>query len=172
MTPYTILEHDGIAQAISEHALDYGIPASRIIMRLDAGWSVEQAITQPINCSAIPRPEDAEDQADDPYRNVYTSTFLEAAGANKSKFKHKRKHKPHKPKSNATRHTFNGESLTVREWSERTGISLAVLGGRLSGGWSIERALTQPVRRSPRRGGVVANRGDMAAGPARVSRAK
>jgi hypothetical protein len=49
MTPDTLLTFDGVEQPIAEHALDYGIPASRIIMRLVAGWSIENAITRPVS---------------------------------------------------------------------------------------------------------------------------
>ena len=42
--------------------------------------------------------------------------------------------------------TYNGETRTRKEWSEITGISVDVIWNRLSNGWSIERALTEPVR--------------------------
>lgn len=46
---------------------------------------------------------------------------------------------------------FNGERLTIREWSRRTGINREVLRRRVRIlGWSPERALTEPV---PQRGG-------------------
>jgi WhiB family transcriptional regulator, redox-sensing transcriptional regulator len=39
---------------------------------------------------------------------------------------------------------FNGESLTLREWSARVGINEGTLGARLNNyGWSIERALSE-----------------------------
>lgn len=41
---------------------------------------------------------------------------------------------------------FAGEALSVSEWSGKTGISSAVLHNRLRAGWSVERALTTPVR--------------------------
>ena len=47
----------------------------------------------------------------------------------------------------AKRYTFKGEALTIREWSERTGIEREVLYGRIVAyGWPIERALTEPNR--------------------------
>ncbi len=42
--------------------------------------------------------------------------------------------------------TFQGETLTLIEWSERVGISHAALSKRLRLGWDIERVLTQPLR--------------------------
>lgn len=59
MTPDTLISFDGGEQPIAEHALDYGIPASRIIMRLAAGWSIENAITRPVSLGTmcLPRRE-------------------------------------------------------------------------------------------------------------------
>lgn len=45
MTPADLITFDGTTQPISEWALDYGIPASLIIERLDAGMTIETAIT-------------------------------------------------------------------------------------------------------------------------------
>lgn len=42
---------------------------------------------------------------------------------------------------------FNNEKLTVSEWSNRTGIQTSTILGRLKRGWSIERTLTEPVRK-------------------------
>lgn len=39
-----------------------------------------------------------------------------------------------------------GEALPVKQWSMRTGIPLATLVTRRFNGWSVERALTTPVR--------------------------
>jgi hypothetical protein len=41
--------------------------------------------------------------------------------------------------------TYNGETLCLTEWSERTGISYSRLRDRLTRGWSVERALTTPA---------------------------
>lgn len=40
--------------------------------------------------------------------------------------------------------TFNGETLCVSEWAERIGLKHETLRGRLSRGWSVEKALTTP----------------------------
>lgn len=53
---------------------------------------------------------------------------------------------------NATNHIgrvykYNGESHNIREWSRITGIPYGALYGRLVDmGWSIDRALTEPIR--------------------------
>jgi hypothetical protein len=40
--------------------------------------------------------------------------------------------------------TFNGETLTISEWSDRFKIDLKLVYGRLAEGWDIQRALTEP----------------------------
>ncbi len=41
---------------------------------------------------------------------------------------------------------FDGECLTITGWAERTGLSRAVIFGRLRLGWSVERVLNEPKR--------------------------
>ena len=44
--------------------------------------------------------------------------------------------------------TFNGETLTLVEWSEKTGLKRTTITQRIDAyGWSIEKALTTPKRR-------------------------
>ncbi len=51
-----------------------------------------------------------------------------------------------------TRHiTYQGTTLTVIEWAERQNIHYKTLRTRLESGWTIEDALTRPVRSRPRR---------------------
>lgn len=47
-------------------------------------------------------------------------------------------------RSNNVRIPFNGESLTSREWSERTGLPARVIDARRFDGWTPERILTTP----------------------------
>ena len=47
--------------------------------------------------------------------------------------------------------THDGVTLTMREWAERTGISYSTLHQRLKT-WSVERALTNPVKHRPANG--------------------
>lgn len=42
--------------------------------------------------------------------------------------------------------TMNGETLSIAEWAERVGINWYTIRSRLIYGWTIERALTEPVR--------------------------
>jgi hypothetical protein len=43
--------------------------------------------------------------------------------------------------------THDGQTLCVSEWARRIGIKAATLEQRLNLGWSVERALTAPLRR-------------------------
>lgn len=42
---------------------------------------------------------------------------------------------------------FQDERLTLQQWSERLGIKRATIALRLKTGWSVEKALTQPLRK-------------------------
>ncbi len=42
---------------------------------------------------------------------------------------------------------YGGERLTVKEWALKTGISYKILYDRIKSGWSVERVLTEQVRR-------------------------
>lgn len=45
------------------------------------------------------------------------------------------------------RYEYNGENLTLREWSNKTGLSRDLLSNRINGlGWSFEKAITTPVK--------------------------
>ena len=45
--------------------------------------------------------------------------------------------------------TFHGETMCVLDWSHRSGIPNSTLRHRLRKGWSVERALTTPCRKTP-----------------------
>ncbi len=55
---------------------------------------------------------------------------------------------------------FNREERTLAEWSRLSGIGITTIHQRLKWGWSVERALTQPVkllvRKDKRSAGVIA----------------
>ena len=44
--------------------------------------------------------------------------------------------------------THGGETKTLVEWEEETGLKRGIIGGRLKRGWSTEAALTTPEKRS------------------------
>ena len=41
--------------------------------------------------------------------------------------------------------THNGETMCMKDWARRLGISYITLGGRIRSGWPVEKALTTPV---------------------------
>lgn len=43
--------------------------------------------------------------------------------------------------------TYKGETKTLKQWSEKTGINYTTLKERLNNGWSIEKAMCTPVRK-------------------------
>lgn len=45
--------------------------------------------------------------------------------------------------------TYNGETKTIAEWAETLGFPYKTLHHRFSLGWSVDRALGQPLRKSP-----------------------
>jgi hypothetical protein len=50
-----------------------------------------------------------------------------------------------KPKRQQTR-TFNGKALTLKQWSQETGIGVPTIKYRLKRGWTVEQALTIPAK--------------------------
>lgn len=48
---------------------------------------------------------------------------------------------------NTRRYTFQGETLTLWEWSDKLGIPHKTLNRRFGDGWDADRALTTPMRR-------------------------
>lgn len=54
-------------------------------------------------------------------------------------------------RTDAPTYEFNGETMTLAEWSLRTGIQHRALYRRLKRGWSIERTLTEPFHDRPKR---------------------
>ena len=47
--------------------------------------------------------------------------------------------------------TFMGHTMTVREWASMIGVPYEILNQRLTRGWNIERALTEPVHEEQKR---------------------
>jgi hypothetical protein len=49
-------------------------------------------------------------------------------------------------KENSHIETYNEESLTISQWSEKTGMSKSVIINRLNRGWTFEKTITTPVK--------------------------
>jgi len=43
--------------------------------------------------------------------------------------------------------SYNGETMCISEWAEKLNMAYSALYFRIAGGWSVERAFSQPVRR-------------------------
>lgn len=52
-----------------------------------------------------------------------------------------------RPGPEGMRVTYGGETLSLRDWSERTGVRPKAIRTRLASGWPVERALFEPRRR-------------------------
>lgn len=48
------------------------------------------------------------------------------------------------------RFELNGKSQLICEWSEEVGIPLQTIWARIAKGWTVEKSITTPVRKSPR----------------------
>jgi hypothetical protein len=165
-SPATLLTHEGVEQPIREHALDYGIPSSRIIMRLVAGWSVDNAISRPVLIDApiAIAPRQPSRKRGRPAR-TYTHEGLtltirewaEHTGITKDRI-HIRmsegmtiaeaiaKSREAMAKAIAPRTvTFNGETLTIAQWAKRTGVPVHTLHYRFAN-MTIEEAVTRPYQ--------------------------
>lgn len=53
----------------------------------------------------------------------------------------------HTKKHRNTLIAFNGESLTLKGWADKSGIPFVLLNQRITRGWTIERALTTPPQK-------------------------
>lgn len=146
----TDLTHDGITQPISEWAADYGIPCKLIRSRLRRGWSVERAITEPMQVwrGEKLKADDLEDKPETRPAPAPAPAPLTVPTRLATPMAHPWRSKTDAPKSVrpsafAKRITFNGESLTAHEWASRIGIRPGTLHERLSAGWPLERALSE-----------------------------
>jgi hypothetical protein len=138
MTPAAILEHDGLKQPIKEWALDYGITPAIIIARLERGMTIADAITTPMKTGYRGQKLVSRDM----------ETFI-ASNARRAAPKPSKPSKPSKPngpraKSGHT-YTHDGKTLTVKEWSELTGLKTGTIRLRIHSGWSFDRVFAPKV---------------------------
>ena len=43
--------------------------------------------------------------------------------------------------------TYNGETLTIKQWSIKTGLTVSCINTRIMYDWSVEKILTTPARK-------------------------
>ena len=63
----------------------------------------------------------------------------------------------HRNKRNNRQLTYEGRTQTVADWAEELGMTWAALYYRLRRGWSVERALSEPLHEEKRREGDVSS---------------
>jgi predicted DNA-binding transcriptional regulator AlpA len=133
------ITHNGETHTLQEWAEITGIPRKALYKRFKSGWTAQEALT----------PERRKPPT------KMTKHRKQALGG----FNRNAPSAPKEPRRQAGRlYEHAGKSLTLREWSNETGIPLNTLYVRLSRrGWSIEQALTTPlIERSKRHAGVEA----------------
>jgi len=168
----TELRFEGVTQSVEEWAADYGIPCKLIHSRLKRGWSVERAITEPMQVRRGDKLKAADLQdvqpTPAPASSVTTKTALTSPRLRPRErlmrpapryaerpitldnFATPAKPRPHCLRGE--RFTHNGETLTLREWAERLGARKNTLEVRLhTHGWTVERTLTTPIGSRSRR---------------------
>lgn len=127
LTINSALAFDGVTQPIVEWALDYGIPATLIVDRLEQDWSVERAITTPMPTTP--------------------GMKLPASSTRKQRGKCGRP-----PRAI----TLNGKTMIIDEWAKLLGIKPGTIRQRLSEGQDAEEAL-RPTRTPRQHRGAVEN---------------
>ncbi len=89
------------------------------------------------------------DMGDPPFEGASLERERNEKGYSKDNCRWATRIEQNRNKRNNHRYEYNGESLLLIEWAERTGINHATLSSRVNQyGWSIEKALTTPVQGS------------------------
>lgn len=113
----------------------YGISSTAIRDRIKLGWTIEAALTTP----PMPHSERAKGNRS---RKKSFNAWVE-----KPKVEKHETVTAEKPTTGSVaRYTFNGVSLTLTEWSEKTGISMRTLRSRISYGWPMNRLFTPAIK--------------------------
>lgn len=111
-----------------------GVPATLIGKRIKLGWTPEDAVSRPVRSKRTARTVTVISS------RLYAGWSPERAVGTSAR---------RRRRTGRRGVVIGGERLTVREWSERTGIPANIIYVRLSRGWTLERAVGTPVR--PRR---------------------
>lgn len=143
-TPNSELTYQGATQSITDWALDYGIPPSTIIKRLNQGWPVGCAIGEPIQVQPGEKLNDQLTNA------VIRKLFGEQPRPKKNGRELSEKHANRKKDGRKIYLTFKGEERSLNEWSAITGIKQATLRYRFKRGWSVATILNDPVSKNSR----------------------
>ena len=146
--PKTITLHELKGQhfTIGQWANIYGVPSERVRARVNLGWTLERALTEPSTLQTIT------------YRGqtLTLAQWSDKTGLPVTTIRQRVKYgwppaavltTPARFRSTNNADailTHNGETLPIEEWAKRLGIKPHSLRNRLRKGWSIEEALTTP----------------------------
>lgn len=128
---YTI---NGVTRTAQEWADRFNINLNRVQVRLSRGWSTEQAFT-------ITREQAQAEVART--RRKHTEREYKYTQSNR---KRQQSIRAARASTSAPTYEYNGKNLTLKQWSDRTGIAKGTLYKRIAiNGWSVAEALETPI---------------------------
>lgn len=110
--------HDGQSHTVPEWSKITGVPANTIRSRLEAGRTIGEALST----TRFPRHR--------PKRAHAPRKWRQAA----------------RPRPKEYRHHYAGKGQSLAAWAAEYGMNQKTLASRIAQGWTIERALTEPVK--------------------------
>jgi hypothetical protein len=169
MTQNDLLTFDGTTQPVTEWALDYGIPAARILERLSRGWSVDRAITQPMKVIKGKVLPDEDLDGVNPRAHLYThegqtltiAEWAQRAGISASTLTRRLRHgvpiaEALTPANRDLPYTHDGKTMTLAEWAEHTGLGYSTLRYRvIRMGLPFADAIAMPLHAKPNKAGEI-----------------
>ena len=139
-----------------------GVPATLIGKRIKLGWTPEDAVSRPVRSKRTARTVTVGGETlavHEWSERTGIPTAVISSRLSIGWTPERAVSEPIRKRRGTGRQgvVIGGERLTIREWSERTGIPATVISSRLYAGWSPERAVGTPARRRRRTGrrGVV-----------------
>lgn len=120
-----VIEHDGRSLSVDQWEKITGIPARIIRERLRRDWTTADALTVPVGgmrCIMQPAKPAKPPKPQSPPKPVQAK-------------------EPAKPPRLTPTISYQGETLTYRQWGERTGIAWFTIRERVGKGWPVEEVL-------------------------------
>lgn len=148
------LTYRGRTQSMADWAEELGISYTMIRQRLRLGWSVEDALETPSNIYKGPYKTarrltlNGESHTVSEWSKILGMCIYTIQGRIRQGLPDSvvLQTKRRVVNSRIVRITFNGKTQTLSQWADETGIKKFNICGRLRKGWSVERALTEPIR--------------------------
>jgi hypothetical protein len=143
-----IIEFGGRSLTITQWARETGLARQALETRLDAGWTVERALTEPsgaLHGLTVMLEHDGQTLPLQQWAKLVGVAGTTIHNRLRAGWSVERALTT--PADRVRRIEWNGESRTVAEWSKVLGISKGVLHARLGQmGWPVEKAFTTPVK--------------------------